>query len=180
MMPLFEELRSLAEDHDKIRRRRYGTIEIVAGRLTRIRFSPVPRLLSIPDVGWLRNPFHKRARGDRCLVYFSQPLGSPRYLAIRHVVSTRDCQYASVRRAAQVLDELARIKESDAIVCDVVNFRISSRLLRRWGWEPLREKWWHRFWIKRFYGAYPPSPDWLVGSEVQQVKPEQHADLVLA
>jgi hypothetical protein len=55
-----------------------------------------------------------------------------------------------------VLDEVARLKASDAILCDVWNWRISDRLLARWGWQPHKPDRWHRHFIKRFYGVYPP------------------------
>jgi hypothetical protein len=54
-----------------------------------------------------------------------------------------------------VLDEIARIKQTDAIVCDVRNARISDRLLRRWGWESHVPQSRRRHFIKRFYGEYP-------------------------
>ncbi len=40
------------------------------------------------------------------------------------------------RQAALVLDEIAEIKGSWAIVCHAMNPRISDRLFARWGWEP--------------------------------------------
>ena len=60
-----------------------------------------------------------------------------------------------VTRVADLLRD--SVKRSDAIVCDVWNWRISERLLARWGWEPHKPQAWHRNYIKRFYGVYPPS-----------------------
>ena len=51
----------------------------------------------------------------------------------------------------------ARIKRSDALLCDVASNRISDRLMRRWGWESHKPQRWHRNFIKRFYGQYPSS-----------------------
>jgi len=56
-----------------------------------------------------------------------------------------------------VLDEIARIKRSDALLTDASNLRISDRLLARWGWVPHTSSRWHRHHIKRFYGNYPPA-----------------------
>jgi hypothetical protein len=53
-----------------------------------------------------------------------------------------------------VLDEIARIKRSDAILTDAANFRISDRFLRRQGWERHTKARYHRNYIKRFYGEY--------------------------
>jgi hypothetical protein len=64
-----------------------------------------------------------------------------------------------------VLDEIARLKRSDALLCDVSNWRISERLMARFGWEPHCPSRWHRHYIKRFYGEYPPPAGWLEKSE---------------
>jgi hypothetical protein len=71
------------------------------------------------------------------------------------MVSTRDCRYATAYGALAVLDEIARIKRSDAILLDACNRRISERVLARWGWEPHTSDRQHRNFIKRFYGVYP-------------------------
>ena len=54
-----------------------------------------------------------------------------------------------------MLDEIARIKGTDAIVAELSNLRISDRLARRWGWEPHVPSSRRRHYIKRFYGSYP-------------------------
>jgi hypothetical protein len=60
-----------------------------------------------------------------------------------------------------VLDEIARLKGSDAIVAEVRNLRISNRLLHRWGWESHLPTSRRRHYIKRFYGSYPdPHAAW--------------------
>ena len=62
---------------------------------------------------------------------------------------------ATVCRALAVLDEIARLKQSDAILCEVANWRISREMLARFGWVPHCPSRWHRHYIKRFYGEYP-------------------------
>ena len=60
-----------------------------------------------------------------------------------------------------ILDEIARLKGTDAIVAEVRNLRISERLLRRWGWESHMPTSRRRHYIKRFYGTYPdPQAAW--------------------
>ena len=61
---------------------------------------------------------------------------------------------ATMLGALAVLDEIARIKQSDAILTDAANFRISDRFLRRQGWERHTKARYHRNYIKRFYGEY--------------------------
>ncbi len=101
--------------------------------------------------------FTSRRAGDRCLLFYNQPLRHPKYLALVLVVSHRECSLATFRRTLTVLDEVARVKRSDAILCDAWNERISDRLLARWGWESHKPQRWHRNYIKRFYGTYPPA-----------------------
>jgi hypothetical protein len=62
-----------------------------------------------------------------------------------------------------VLQEIARIKRTDAIVCDVTSSRISDRLLARAGWERHCLASPRRHFIKRFYGEYPqPQAAWAL------------------
>jgi len=155
-MFLFETIYDLEAGAAVLRRRRYGVIEVADGRLRRIRLRPFPKLISRAGVkldNWL---FHSRRRGDRCWLYYNQPLGCPNFLAVTHVVSTAGTCYRSFHLATAVLDEIARLKRSDAMVCHVTNDRISDRLLRRWGWEPHAPRVRGRNYIKRFYGQYPP------------------------
>ena len=148
----------LAAGAELLRRRRYGVIEVADERLLRVCLRPLPKLGS-----WLETKLqgqwqHRRQRGNYCRLYYNQPRSASRFLALTYVVSTRGATLATFRGALSVLDEIARLKQSDALVCDVANARISDRLLSRWGWSPLAARRWQRHYIKRFYGVYPP-PD---------------------
>jgi hypothetical protein len=140
---------------EAVRAGRYGMIEISCGRLVAIYLRPWPRIVSVVETDWLGRRWHERCPGDRCLLYYNQPRRHSNYLALKYVVSQRDCTLATFRRAATALDEVARIKRSDAILCDAWNERISDRLLAREGWQPHKPQRWHRNYIKRFYGVYP-------------------------
>lgn len=140
-----------------LRRGRYGVIEIRDGELWAIHLRPVPKFVSGLEASWFG--WHARhTAGDRCWLYYDQPWRYPRFLALKFVAARRDASFATCRRAATVLDAVARVKQIDAIVCDVWNPRISERLLARWGWQPLQAQRWHRNYIKRFYGSYPQPP----------------------
>lgn len=149
-------------DEELVRSRRYGVIEMIDGRFQALHFRPWPRMVTVLDVVWTGPRYHRRTPGDRCLVYYHQPRAMPNFLALAYVLSARDCRLATFRGGVAVLDEIARIKQTDAIVCDAWNSRISNRLLARWGWEPHAPSRWHRNYIKRFYGVYasamPASP----------------------
>jgi hypothetical protein len=142
---------------EALRRGRYGVIEVRSGRLWAIHLRRFPKFVSGLEADWLGRRQRSTA-GDCCLLYYDQPWRFPRFLAIKFVISRRDCSFATCRRSGELLDAVARVKRTDAILCDVWNQRISDRLLARWGWEPHKPQRWHRNYIKRFYGVYPETP----------------------
>ncbi len=154
-MPLFETVTSLSAGSDVLRRRAYGVIEVVGGRFSRVSLRPFPKLVSLPEILLLGRFSHDRRRGDRCLLYYNQPLRHRNYLVMKYAVSTRGTRLATINRALDVLAEIARLKGSDAILADVANWRISRRAMARWGYEPHCSSRWHRHYIRRFYGEYP-------------------------
>jgi hypothetical protein len=140
---------------DELRRRRYGVIETSAGRLVAVHLRPWPKLIAWPEI-WPAGPtYHALGQPDRCLLYYNQPQRFSNFLALKYIVSTRGTSYATFRAALVALDQLAELKRTDALLCDVANSRLSDRLLRRFGWEPHAAQRWRRNFIKRFYGKYP-------------------------
>ncbi|GAB5402307.1 MAG: hypothetical protein Aurels2KO_05380 [Aureliella sp.] len=98
---------------------------------------------------------------DRCELFYHQPLSSRDFLTLSYVRSTKRTSLSTFYAATLLLDEVARLKGSLAIVCHVTNDRLSNRLLARWGWEQHCEQWSGRHFIKRFYGEYPEiAPPW--------------------
>jgi hypothetical protein len=157
MPHLFEVVHDLRTGEEAIRRRAYGVIEIAQGRLVRIVLRPWPKIFTSDDV-LLRGQFsHRGLLRDACRLYFNQPWGHRNFLALKYIVSHLGTTFATIQRAMQVLDEVARIKRSDAIVAHVSNPNISDRLMERWGWERHLESSNRRHFIKRFYGVYPES-----------------------
>ncbi len=154
-------LRDSQDWHDAekaIRRHRYGVIETTGGALVAIHFRPWPKLFAWPEL-WPVGPlYHANGHPDRCLLYYNQPLRYSNFLALKYLVSTRGTTFATFRAALVALDGVARIKGTDALLCDAFNVRISDRLMRRFGWESHRPQRWHRNYIKRFYGCYPDCP----------------------
>ena len=155
MFQLFEKITDLPTEVEVIRRRRYGVIEIVEGRLRSVTFRPWPKLISVAEISWWGAATHRSRIGDRCVLYYNQPLTSPNFLALKYVVSNLGTSYRSFRCALSVLDRIAQIKGSDALVCEASNQRISDRFLKRMGWERHLESSRRRHYIKRFYGVYP-------------------------
>ena len=164
-MALFETVRDLRHDTEPLQRRHYGVIEMLDGRLHGIHLRPWPKLVSASEVALFGNGFHHRTEGNRCWLYYNQPRRVANFLALKYIVSSRHCTFKTFRGATIILDEIARLKRTDAIVCEVRNLRISDRLLKRWGWQQHLETSRHRHFIKRFYGQYgDPSAAWALAT----------------
>ncbi len=154
-MPLFQTVDDLQSQADTLKRRAYGVICIESGKLKEIVLRPWPKLISVAEISWLGNRTHDRTAGDYCWVYYNQPRRHRNFLALKYIVSSQQASFRTFRNSLIVLDEIARIKRSDAIVCELRNMRISDRLCRRWGWESHVPSSRRRHFIKRFYGTYP-------------------------
>jgi hypothetical protein len=151
-MPLWETIADLEAAAPRIYARRYGVIHTQAGRFEQLRLRPFPKWSTVADVHLFGRRRHDRLAGDCCWLYYNQPWGHERFLALTFLVSSSGGTLATVSRALSVLDEIARIKQSDAILCDAYNLRLSDRVLRRWGWTPHHPTSNRRHFIKRFYG----------------------------
>lgn len=152
---LTESITNLDAGRERIRAHRWGAIETVGGELRAVHLRAWPKLVSLPELLPLGPRYHSRGAADRCLLYYNQPWRLPNFLALKYIVSTTGTSYRTFRAALVVLDAIAELKHSDAIVCDAANFRLSDRLMARLGWEPHKPQRWHRNFIRRFYGVYP-------------------------
>jgi hypothetical protein len=92
---------------------------------------------------------------DRCELYYHQAWGAQSFLTLSYVRAGAQTSLTTLYTAALALDEIARLKQSAAIVSHVSNSRISDRLLQRWGWQQHCLNWPGRHFIKRFYGSFP-------------------------
>ncbi|HVU87900.1 MAG TPA: hypothetical protein VHD36_11310 [Pirellulales bacterium] len=138
-------------------------IEVAAGRLVSVRPRLFARRVSQLEVSLWGRLAHRLRTGDRCWLYYRQPRRLRQFLIVDYALSAQGTSLATIRGALGALDELARWKRCDAILCDVTTARISDRLLARWGWQAHAPSPWHRHFIKRFYGQYPAT-DTLAGA----------------
>jgi hypothetical protein len=160
-MPLFETVTNLAEGAELLRRRRYGVIEVADGQFRQVVLRPFPKIVSAPGILLMGEWRHRRQHGDRIRLFYNQPRRFPNFLVLKYAESAHHTGIGTLSRALAVLDEIARLKGSDALLCDVSNGQITTKLLSRWGWEPHCPSWFHRHFIKRFYGVYPSPPRWI-------------------
>ena len=144
-------LTDLEDGTESVRQARYGMIEIADGRLARVRLRLWPKLISVPEIRLLGRIFHRFRSGNRCWLYYAQPRRFPNFLTVQYMVSTRAASYRSFLKALEVLDRVAELKKSDAILCELIGNRISREMMARWGWEPHCLESRRRHYIKRLY-----------------------------
>jgi len=175
MTPLFEIVTDLEAEAEVLRRRRYGVIEVAGGRFRRVVLRPLPKIISAPEILLLGGAYHRYRSGDRLRLYYNQPRRFPNFLALKYVVSTRNTTMGTLTRALAALDEIARLKRSDALLCDVGNWRITTRLIGRWGWVPHCPSRWHRHYIKRLYPGDREDPQnvWQIENVAETAEVEQ-------
>ena len=156
MSRLFESIFEIETGAGAIISRRYGVIEVAEAKLVAVHFRPWPKLISTMETHWLGGWQHAgRRRKDQCLMYFNQPVGHSNFLALKYAMTSFGTTFGTVRKALLVLDQIAFLKKSDAIVAEITNPRISDRALERLGWEKHFPKSRKRNFIRRFYGHYP-------------------------
>ncbi|QDT00110.1 hypothetical protein [Adhaeretor mobilis] len=155
--PFHTTVENLDSGSDLLRWKRYGVIVARNGTFEAVHLKAWPKLIAWPEIWPVGSRYHVAGTGDACWLYYNQPRRFSNFLAVKYMVSTRGASLATCQTALRMLDQIAEIKRTDAILCDVTNSRLSDRLLQRFGWEAHRPQRWHRNFIKRFYGSYPGS-----------------------
>ena len=156
-MALFQTVHDLDEESDTIRRRPYGVIEVADGKFQHIRLRPWPKLISTIEINWTSGLKSNHIEKDVCRCYYNQPFFHRKFLTLMYIQSSLATTRDTLVTTLNVLDTVARIKQSNALLTEVTNKRVSDRAMIRWGWERhlLTSK--KRHFIKRFYGTYPES-----------------------
>ena len=152
---LFETIHDFEAGRETIAKCSYGVIEVADGEFVGIHLRPWPKIVSVVEAKWMGGWQHERRERDQCLLYYNQPIAHRNFLALKYTVTSYRTTYKTFRRTLIVLDEIAKLKKTDAIVAEVSNKRISDRFMKRCGWEPHLPNKKARHFIKRFYGQYP-------------------------
>jgi acyl-CoA synthetase (AMP-forming)/AMP-acid ligase II len=134
---------------EALRRWRRGVIEVRSGRLVSISWRPTSKRVTRLGSWTVGRLVHRRKRGDVCRLYYYQPRSSPEFLVVSYAVSYRDATLASMNESLRVLEQIAAVRGTYALVGDISNERISDRLLARWGWERHATQLFGRNFIKR-------------------------------
>jgi hypothetical protein len=128
-----------------------GRITMRNGKLVSVRRRQFYMPASIARV-WFQARFKPGNRDQCTLDYRCNRIGG--FMVVEFIQSGPSTQLATLRGACQILDEIARLRQSVAILAHVSTSAISDRLLKRWGWEPHAGTLSGRHWIKRFYSGY--------------------------
>lgn len=142
----------LRTETETLRTWKRGRITMCDGNLVSIRRRRLAISASMARV-WVQARY-KPGNRDQCILdYRSSRVGG--FMVLEFVQSGPSTQLSTFRGACQILDEVAKRRQSVAILAHVSTDAITDRLLIRWGWEPHAGNLSGRHWIKRFYNGYP-------------------------
>ncbi len=80
------------------------------------------------DARWRRLP-------DNCWqLYYNAPFRCPGFLVLAYVRAGRNTSLASLRTGMSVLDEIAQAMGKEAIVCETRNPKLTSRVMKYFGY----------------------------------------------
>ena len=123
---------SIHGNQDLIRTWRYGEVELFNGEIVAIYPRWWPRFGSQWE-SW-QDSFHCTLAADSCRAYYAFPQRAPGFMSVLYARSGPGTQYKTIARAARAMDEIARIRDAQAIVCQMVSERGTERLMKRWGY----------------------------------------------
>jgi hypothetical protein len=123
---------SIHGNQDRIRSWRYGEVELSNGEIVAIYSRWWPRFGSQWEA-W-QDSYHRTLPANSCRAYYAFPHSAPGFMSVLYARSGPGTQYRTISRAASAMDEIARIRGAQAIVCQVVSERGTERLMKRWGY----------------------------------------------
>lgn len=172
---LFEMISDVETQQSALKNRAYGVIEVCDQSLAAIHLRPYPKLVSVAEVHW--SSFWKKQANastsrDRVLLYYNQPMLHRNFISLKYFVSNYKTSLASIAVCLSVLDYIAKLKRTDAMVAEITNKRIKDRHLSHFGWDEHLKGKRGRHWIKRFYGEYPEA---FLFQAIQQADAEANA-----
>ena len=145
----------LQNERLKLKKRPYGMIEVINEQFTQIQLRPWPKFLSGIEAKWADGWGRKRSQKNQSQVFYSQPLSQRNYLTLTYAITTLQTSWTTLSYSLALLDYVAFVKRSDAILTEVSNRRISDQVMERLGYERHLHNSRKRHFIKRFYGEYP-------------------------
>lgn len=117
---------------DRVRSWRYGEVELSDGEIVAIYPRWWPRVGSQWE-SW-QDSYLRTLPPDSCRAYYAFPRRAPGFMSVLYARSGPRTQYKTISRAARAMDEIAGIRDAQAIVCQMVSERGTERLMKRWGY----------------------------------------------
>jgi hypothetical protein len=139
---------SLRDDADRVRSCRYGEVVLRDGEFVAIYPRWWPRVASQWDV--MRDDYLRSLDRDECRFYYSFPIRTPGFMSLNYAHSGPKTQYKTLRRGVLIADEIAAIRQANAIVCQAFNQRVTEALMNRWGYVRHASRLGSNHYIKRF------------------------------
>ena len=123
---------SVVGNVDRVRGWSYGELELSNGELLGIYPRWWPKLASQWES--FHDSYLRNLPADFCRVYYAFPRRAPGFMSVLYARSGPNTQYKTLYKAVVVTDEIAKLRNSDAIVCQTISPRASERLMNRWGY----------------------------------------------
>jgi len=165
MSPILTKVRHVRDAYECLKNKPYGMIEAHDGHLAFVQIRPFPKFISVAEAAWIGGWTHKRIQRNRVQVFYNQPVQHKNFLVAKYAVSELGTTLATMRAAFRTFMEIARLKQVDAALCQVISKRVTDRVMRYWGFEPHHPGGRGRHYIRRFYGEYPAYTDWVEALE---------------
>jgi hypothetical protein len=125
-------LDSIQAHRDKVRSWRYGEVEIAQGKLVSVYPRWWPRFGSQWE-SW-QDTYNRDLPIDTCRAYYAFPRSAPGFMSVLYARSGPSTTYKTIHRTVTAMDEIAMLRDTKAIVCQMVTERGSERLMKRWGY----------------------------------------------
>jgi hypothetical protein len=116
----------------QIARWRYGEVETCEGQVTGLYARWWPRIGSELDVAM--DNYLSQLRENSARFYYAFPLRSPGYMTILYAHSGPRTSYATLYRGIETMDAIAKLRRTNAIVCQATNAKLEERTMNRWGY----------------------------------------------
>jgi len=123
---------SIAGNENSINSWSFGELELSDGKLLSIRPRWWPRIGSQWES--FRDSYVRAMPNDVLLAYYAFPRRSPGFMSVLYAHSGPKTQYKTLYRAVLSMDEIARLRKTQAIVCQTVSNLANERLMNRWGY----------------------------------------------
>jgi len=117
---------------DELQACNYGEVLLSHGELVAIYPRWWPKIASRWEA--IQHTLLRSLPEDVCRAYYAFPRRAPGYMTVIYAHSGPNTHYRTLYRGVKVMEDIARLRNTKAMVCESVNARVDERLLNRWGY----------------------------------------------